>query len=49
MDEDDIEKFFESLILDKKERKILRLISKDLSEDHILEALLNEGEGRYVE
>lgn len=45
MRDDDIETFFKTLISDKKERMMLVLISKGLSEEEILEALLNEEDG----
>ncbi len=45
MEEDDLENFFDALITEKNERKILKLISKGVNEDEILETLLNGGNG----
>jgi hypothetical protein len=39
---DEGENFFEELISEKSEKEILDLVSKDLSEEEILEKLLNK-------
>ena len=46
MDEDSITSFLDSVIKDELERKIIRMISEGVSQDKILDALLesmNEG------
>lgn len=45
MEDDNLENFFEALIADEKEFRILKLISKDINEDEILEILLNGENG----
>lgn len=45
MQKDNFENFFEALITDKKELKILKLISEDLNEDEIIEILLKGENG----
>lgn len=45
MQKDNLDNFFEALITDEKELKILKLISKDLNEDEIIEILLNGENG----
>lgn len=41
MEENSIDAFFDALIKDEKEREIIRLVSKDLSLENILEMLLD--------
>lgn len=45
MQKDNLDNFFEALITDEKELKILKLISKDLNEDEIIEILLKGENG----
>lgn len=45
MEEDNLENFFEDLIKDEKELKILKLLSQDINEDEIIEILLNYENG----
>jgi len=45
MQKDNLENFFEALITDEKELKILKLISGDLNEDEIIEILLKGENG----
>jgi len=42
MQDNDLDIFFDALLNEEKERKILRLISKGFNDDEILEILLNE-------
>lgn len=42
MPENELDTFFEVLFTEEKEKKILRLISKGIDEDEILENFLNE-------
>ena len=44
MTENIIDKFFEGIISDDEELRILKLLSSDLTEDEILEELLTLGE-----
>ncbi len=42
MDESTIDNFFENLITDQTEKKIIKKISKDLEPDEALAQLINE-------
>lgn len=42
MKEDSIETFFDALITDKKERKLLELLSKEFDDEKILKTLLDK-------
>jgi|GEM_PF-3606814 len=45
MPENELDSFFEVLFTEENEKKILRLISRGIDEDEILENFLNEDSG----